>query len=116
MKQNPYELSPAEVTSATDRSRRYAEEAVVQALRLAADADLNTREAQGLCKACYYLRAERIGGAAITTRPCGVCLQEMTFGSTATDKLCGPCAVRECLCKQCGGDLKLRARRVWQRP
>lgn len=63
------------------------------------------------CVACYYWNKNRIGGAAITTRPCGICEVEMTFGNTCTDVLCEKCARKHRVCLQCGADMELKDRR-----
>lgn len=59
------------------------------------------------CKSCFYLRSDRIGGAAITTKDCGICLEQMRFASTAVDQLCKVCGVENDLCVQCAGDLNM---------
>lgn len=67
-----------------------------------------------LCRTCYYLYDDRIGGQAMTTWYCGVCAKEQLAGSTAHDRVCGECAQAHQLCKQCGGDVHMRtARREW---
>lgn len=73
------------------------------------DARKNERLKRHECKACFY--ASRIGGAAMTTRPCMSCGSEEMYGSTATDVLCMDCATKHGLCKHCGGDLEMRTRR-----
>ena len=80
---------------------------------LAAEVESDARKADRLkrheCKACFY--ASRMGGAAMTTRPCMSCGSEEMYGSTNTDVLCMGCATTHGLCKHCGGDLEMRARR-----
>ena len=55
------------------------------------------------CKTCEY--REAIAGAAVTTRPCGLCLTIQTYGSTAANALCRSCAAEHALCVSCGGDI-----------
>lgn len=74
-----------------------------------ADSEADQRRARQLCKACYYFTG--LGGAAITTQPCMSCQVDQTYGSTNTDALCMPCAQAGSLCKHCGADVDLKARR-----
>lgn len=68
------------------------------------------RRKKALCKPCFYNRS-RIGGAAMTFQPCGICGEEMPFGNTVTDSCCTKCALENNLCKHCGGDIEMRQRR-----
>lgn len=113
MKRQAAKIDQDTVTWETDRAKHIAEETVAKALRFLADPDKKKRLAEGLCATCCYLLSVRIGGAAMTCKPCGICGEEMTFGSTATDDLCKPCALKHELCRQCGGDVRLRVRRVF---
>ena len=65
----------------------------------------------GNCKYCSYINTGRIGGCAITTKPCGVCGEDMTFSNTCTDAICKRCAEKNRLCRHCGGDIELKNRR-----
>lgn len=82
------------------------------------DTQETAREAALQCRACYYLFADRIGGAAMTTWYCGLCGTEGLHGSTATPRLCDNCARTHELCRECGGDIKMRTRRKrpWPEP
>jgi hypothetical protein len=62
------------------------------------------------CKICFYVTG-RIGGSAMTQRPCGICGKDEWYGSTCTDALCINCAKEHELCKYCGADRELRERR-----
>jgi hypothetical protein len=104
-------IDRSSVTRATDSARYYAERRIAQALRYLADDDKKKREEAATCAFCYYMNSERIGGAACTSRPCGICEKEMSFGSTATDVICRGCGRYHQLCVQCGGDLQMRPRR-----
>jgi hypothetical protein len=79
--------------------------------KLDADADRPAREAKGECLYCYYFHTQRIGGAAMCSRECGLCDSNVTSGSTNCDVLCKECAKERGLCKHCGADLKLTNRR-----
>lgn len=68
-----------------------------------ADSRQTSRISAQRCKTCEY--REAIAGAAITTRPCGLCLTIQTYGSTAANALCRPCASLHALCVCCGGDI-----------
>lgn len=82
-------------------------------IKLANDVTLDARQAERIkrheCKACYY--GGRVGGGAMTEQKCMSCGKDELYSSTATDVLCMPCAEKHSLCKRCGGDLEMRARR-----
>lgn len=78
--------------------------------KLKDDPSRESRLADQTCLRCAY--HSRIGGAAITTQPCGLCGANQVFGSTATDLLCQPCAVANELCKHCAGDIEGRVDRT----
>ena len=65
---------------------------------------------KSLCLCCYYKRGMRIGMAAITSKECGLCDTVVSYGSSATDNLCEPCAISNGLCKQCGADVTLNVK------
>lgn len=62
------------------------------------------------CVVCFYL-SSRIGGAAMTTQPCGICNTPVLYASTNTDSLCFSCALDHKLCKHCGADIDLNPNR-----
>lgn len=106
-------LGVSDMQTATHFAKRHAEDLVERATRLQADSDRDARTKAGLCRTCYYARGG-IAGAAMTTQPCSACLLDQTYGSTATDLLCLPCAKEHDLCKRCGGDREQRTlRRKW---
>jgi len=76
-------------------------------IKLASDPEKKERKKNSLCPICHYWKNSRIGGAAITFKPCGICEKEMCFSSTCTDKICPECALENQLCKQCGADIDL---------
>jgi hypothetical protein len=69
------------------------------------DPNKKVRLASGLCKYCYYIKTNRIGGAAMTSRKCDCCNEDMMFGSTCTDSLCLKCALEIKHCKHCSQKL-----------
>jgi hypothetical protein len=103
------------VQRATFLAKEHVEDLVRRAEMLNMDAGKEDRLKKCLCLSCYYVFTSRIGGAAITTRACGVCGNLETYSSTNTDALCIACAKVEELCKHCGGDMKLRVRRIWRK-
>lgn len=109
MQQRPAIMSKNTMVGATERAKSR----VAEWVRLAEDVINDTRRAERKtrheCKACFY--SSRIGGAAMTTRPCMCCGADQLHGSTSTDVLCANCAKEHSLCKHCGGDLELRPRR-----
>lgn len=112
--QRPYRpLSPSSMEHATRIANAKVQEWLTRASKLTEDPDKAQRLAAHRCKACYYGGA-RIGGAAVTSQPCGCCGKEQTYSSTATDALCLSCAEQHHLCKQCGGDLEMdKGRKEW---
>jgi hypothetical protein len=90
-------------------AKNYVSDVISHANDVQADPRKKERLKQNECIACFY--RGRIGGAAMTSRPCGLCGQEEMYGSTATDALCLACAQKHELCKHCGGDLHMRVRR-----
>lgn len=79
--------------------------------RLAAFDSYKVTKNTDLCGYCAVFRPDRIGGAMMTTACCAICEKNMMFSSTNTDVLCSECAVKNQLCKHCGGDVELKNRR-----
>lgn len=110
-------MRPDVLARQTKRNHKSVFDIMLIARRLQHDPEKKKRERDQKCIHCYYVMRVRIGGAAMTTRPCALCPTEQTFASTATDALCMPCARNNDLCKQCGGDIRLRVRRTdWPSP
>ena len=109
MEQRPQAMNKGNMIGATERAQQRVRAWIEKAEEVAADTSKRERIAALQCKACFY--ASRLGGAAITCRPCMSCGSRELYGSTATDVLCAPCATAGDLCKCCGGDRELRARR-----
>ena len=99
------------VQSVTDRNKHRIEMMSARLLEFYTDPRVEDRKTKALCRVCYYVDRSRIGGAVMTTQPCGVCEIDVLYGSTATDVLCVPCGVKNKLCRQCGGDANLVMRR-----
>lgn len=110
MEQAAKPIDPKSSKLATNLARKRLSDYLERARKVEADEDKQQRLAKLSCKVCWYLQ-DRIGGAAITKRPCGLCHGEMMFSSTDTDVLCPDCASAHELCRHCGGDLHLRERR-----
>lgn len=113
MEQKPLSMTVANMVSRSASARRRVAEYLRVAEAMLNDSDsLNRIKAQN-CVSCYY-SAGRIGGSAITTRPCMCCGLTETYASTSTDALCLVCADLNHLCKHCGGDLDMREdRKDW---
>lgn len=90
----------------------YSREIIKGAMAFLTDHDKKNRKAKLECKACYYMRTGRIGGAAMTQQACGICGDVVMYGSTNTDAMCRKCAEKYQLCVCCGADQELRPRRV----
>jgi hypothetical protein len=109
MEQRPVVMSKSLMISATERAQRRIKEWEEFSTAVLTDGRKEERLARLECKACFY--PGRIGGAAMTYRPCMSCSSRELYGSTNTDVLCAPCATAGDLCKHCGGDREMRARR-----
>lgn len=115
MHQRPLLMNKANMVAATEWAKRHVQHVLDRAREIAEDTRKEERLKRHECKACFY--SSRIGGAAMTTRPCMCCGKELMHSSTATDVLCLDCARQHSLCKHCGGDLEMRAgRRNWPIP
>lgn len=98
---------------ATNRAKDWCEDYPAKALAMLTDSDKKKRIERQECKSCFYLNTGRIGGAAITQKPCDLCGVEMCFGSTCTDRICNQCSKENELCAFCGGDIHMRVLRRW---
>lgn len=109
MEQRPQAMNKGNMIAATERAQQRVKAWIDHAATVRADARKAERLAALECKACFY--SDRIGGQTITTRPCMSCGSREVYGSTNTDVLCSLCAAAGDLCKHCGGDREMRARR-----
>lgn len=109
MERRPLVMSKGNMIGWTERSKAMIQDQLQRAERIANDTDRAKRLDVQNCKCCFY--NGRMGGAAMTTQPCMCCHKPVMYGSTATDALCMDCAREHDLCKWCGGDIELRARR-----
>lgn len=107
--QRPMAMDVANMSRATEMARLRVKHVLDLAEQISTDARKAERLKRQECKGCFY--GSRLGGAAITQRACMCCAQMQSYGSTATDVLCMPCAQKSELCKHCGGDIELRVRR-----
>jgi hypothetical protein len=114
MRQPAAKIDNASVQWATGAAVRIGESTVKSALEFMRDDRRKDRLKKGECRTCFYIRNSRIGGAAMTSRPCGICGWDQMYGSTNTDVLCMKCAEIHKLCKYCGGDLEMRTRRIFK--
>ncbi|MCA9340278.1 MAG: hypothetical protein KDA17_05170 [Candidatus Saccharibacteria bacterium] len=105
MKRKAVVLDKAQIKYQTERALTIVRNHLQVAEKLLHDTEAKDRLAACQCKACFYVMNPRIGGAAITEQPCAMCGDVQTYGSTATDVLCLPCAKSNELCKRCGGML-----------
>lgn len=112
MEQRPQVMSKDGMINATKSAQHRVKEWLDHAHEVQTDARKTERLARLECKACFY--AFRMGGAAMTYRPCMSCSSRELYGSTNTDVLCAPCATAGELCKHCGGDREMRVgRKAW---
>lgn len=110
MDRKPKKIDLASIEFANGQGSRYVKSAIERARDLEDDSDKECRIKKNLCKSCHYILSA-FGGAAMTTQPCGICLEDQMYGSTFTDALCLKCAKENGLCKHCGGDIELKSRR-----
>jgi len=114
MKQKPQIIDSATVQMQTYMNTKRMESTIKHADWYQNDPDNDDRLEKQQCRACFYTTG-KLGGAAMTERPCGECRTDMLFGSTATDALCKRCAEKLELCKECGGDIHDRPKRRIER-
>jgi hypothetical protein len=88
---------------ATGESMAHMERYLERADRMKTDPEKEKRESAHYCRWCYYTSFVGVDW----TTPCMVCDEEV-FGR---NKVCETCAVEHRLCRKCGGDLDMRARR-----
>lgn len=110
MEQRARKINRSTYESQTFMQRNFVDSTVTLAMQLLVDQDKKARRNESLCLVCFY-RKGRIGGAACTTVPCGICGKVLHFGNTCVDILCQDCAGSCGLCKHCGGDVNLVVRR-----
>lgn len=109
MKQNASKIDRASVELATARAKDYVAATAELCRKFIEDPEREVRVAKCYCISCHYMR--HLGGASMTIRPCGLCGEDHVYGSTYTDALCKPCALKNGLCKHCGGDVEMKNRR-----
>lgn len=110
MRQPAKVLTPATAVLASAKAKAVGRDYVRMAERFNSDSDKQARKSRHQCKTCWYILG-KVGGAAMTVRPCACCAEEQTYGSTCTDVLCLKCAKEHELCAHCGGDIDMRERR-----
>lgn len=115
MEQRRRELTLDDVRNASYFNRRHLTEWIAQAERAFADLDRAKRMERHECRWCFYAKSSRIAGQAITTKPCDSCGEPQTYSSTATDRVCRPCAERLGICVLCAADIDLVDRRKLER-
>jgi hypothetical protein len=69
------------------------------------DSDKINRLDKGLCRYCYYINTDRIGGSVVTQFDCRICGKEEFYVNTDTDNFCLNCAIEHKLCKHCGAEI-----------
>lgn len=68
------------------------------------DIDKKLRLEKGECKFCFYMR-RKVGGAAMTNKPCNSCGEMQTYPSTCTGAVCKECGKKYRVYTHCGGDI-----------
>jgi len=113
MKQGKSKIDIYSVQSATDRAARIGNDSLKSAINWLNDTKKKERLEKCECKTCFYILG-KMGGSAITSRPCGICEKEQMYGNTCTNMVCKPCGKEKELCVHCGADIKLRPRRIYK--
>ena len=72
------------------------------------DKNYIVRKEKFLCKYCFYVNNDRLAGATVTLRPCGICNIEIYYGSTNVDVVCKECAKLHNICIHCGSDIDMK--------
>lgn len=103
-------IDAASVYNATAQAKHYIGKCRSTLRRIDEDPDREKRLKRQECGFCHYM-AGKIGGAAVTTAPCGICDRQVSSGNTCIAALCLDCAKRLGLCKHCGGDIEMKHRR-----
>lgn len=105
MEQKKKEWNKEDIRNASYYNKAHINEITAKLIKYYSDEEKAIRKSKNLCKCCFYYNTSRIGGAAITTRPCAECDTEMHFGNTCTDIFCDKCANKLNLCKHCGAKM-----------
>jgi len=108
-------LTIEDVKNATRFNRQALAKWIANAERAFADLDRAKRMERHECRWCFYARSSRIGGQAITNKPCESCGVDQCYSSTQTDRVCRPCGVRLNICVSCAADIDLVDRRKLER-
>ena len=118
MYQDMVKMTPEFMAGKTAQSRKRQAQLIEIGKVIEHDLYNELRKKEQECRACFYTRKwSRIGGMAITIKPCMCCGELMQFPSTCTDALCPDCAAEHDLCKHCGGDSEGRIDRTdWPEP
>ena len=114
MKARKKSINQYSITWDTERAKEQVKRYVEIADKLQKDPDKKQRKLSCECKRCFYVRTERIGGAAMTEWHCGICDKKSISGSTNCPTLCMECSQKHSLCAECGSDIELRVRRKWE--
>lgn len=94
-------IDKCKVLDAKSRNKNHIAKLSAKLIAYYSDIEKKARAAKGLCKYCFYVATDRIGGSAITHKECANCGKDMTFGNTCTDYLCPECAIETKHCKHC---------------
>lgn len=95
-------------------SEHYREMALRDHAQLSQDVKNDPRRERRLerCKCLHCQYRVMMAGAAMTSRPCGLCGREQVYSSTNVGVVCVPCAREHGLCAHCGGDIDCNLERT----
>jgi len=101
------------IQSATQRAKDYTKETVrIVQERLIDDARREDRVRDGLCKWCFYRRANTLAGQMFTEYTCWRCDRAHLHHNTAVPRLCADCTKETGLCNACCGDVNGKQRKA----
>lgn len=98
-------FDPKRKANLTSDTKTRLDRTIEHVRNLVNDPKKSDRLAQQQCVYCYY--GCFMAGAAITSQDCAACGEEQTYGSTATDDMCQPCAEKHGVCKTCMANVNL---------
>jgi hypothetical protein len=105
-----YRFDLSTIVHATGTNKAHLKDIRNKVDRFDNDPDKERRLEKGECKFCYYVRS-KIGGAAMTTKPCNACEVPVMYSSTCTGSVCKECSKKYRVCTYCGGDINGKNRR-----
>jgi hypothetical protein len=102
------------ILRASDAAREYVRWTREVCFNLTTDPKKAERLEKSQCVVCFYARG-RMGAAVVTTAQCGVCDRTIHSGNSCVGVVCVECGKAHEFCTYCGGDIRMRTRRKFDR-